>query len=575
MGFWKEVYYVKDYKKANLQDIDAVLNAGKGFDDWSSIDSEGKITVSSDVTFWLTDNLYTKIKFKQNGSDSSPVIFYRESDGSFTIRENTTFYAGEISFGTDNFYYQKNSKSNIYYKELVDLDNSKKRSITENYFYNFFKVSPEFRAQEKNIVAIQRTFKEEEEKSDDGFYTQEMYNYSIQKKDFTSNKLKFLGMQEFPFVCAYSTKEVEENLVGIYPTKRKIRGSNCDLLSYSNNIYIIKRKVDFSLFSGLVDKANILEKENSLYLSTNFTAGGRNIPISIVRWVFSQNRTCKIIADCSYEVYKLKNNINKERIGVIDKKAEFVKVLDLIEYEIINFEDCFEPVSSEEGDSILNSVFIKEDSYELPLIKWENWDVTPSFSVNKEGEKNKGFVAYNYNPTTVGGELSGSKYPAGSLNNNKTLQVSCEIKNYRYLPGNKITWKRNGEFHQHDTRYGWNGEVSFQIKYCYLTYSNHLLDISTTDLNFFPNGISLIYDEEKGGNYSNTISNNDYREYYTWCRNWDSKDVSQISYNYHNISVKDNIHYISLAGVNCTFNKNTTNVGEGSKTTYAWYVVIE
>jgi hypothetical protein len=110
-----------------------------------------------------------------------------------------------------------------------------------------------------------------------------MYDYSIQKKDFTSNKLKFLGMQEFPFVCAYSTEKLGENLVGIYPTKRKIKSSNCDPFSYSGEIYMIRRKVDFSLSSGLVAKTDKLEEDNSLYLSTNFTAGGRNIPISIVR----------------------------------------------------------------------------------------------------------------------------------------------------------------------------------------------------------------------------------------------------------------------------------------------------
>ena len=56
----------------------------------------------------MTDNLYTKIKFKQNGSDSSPTIFYRGDDGSFTIPQGSTFYAGEISFGFDHVYKNKN-----------------------------------------------------------------------------------------------------------------------------------------------------------------------------------------------------------------------------------------------------------------------------------------------------------------------------------------------------------------------------------------------------------------------------------------------------------------------------------
>jgi hypothetical protein len=310
-----------------------------------------------------------------------------------------------------------------------------------------------------------------------------------------------------------------------------------------------------------------------LYLSTNFTAGGRNIPISIVRWVFSQNRTCKIIADCSYEVYKLKNDIDKEQIAVIVSNG-IIEVKERIsgnEIKDINFEDCFESVSEEKESSILNSVFIEEDSYELPPISWENWNVTPSFLAN-EGD---GFIGYNYNPTTAGGELSGSKYPAGSSNNNKTLQVSCEIKNYKYLPGNKITWKHNNELHQHDTRYGWNGVISNNTKYCWLTYSNHLLDISTTDLNFFPAGISLIYDEGVSGKYSSVISNNKYREYYVWCKNVDSKNISQISYNYHDILLSGNVYYVSLAGASCTFNENSPDVSGGGKTTYAWYVVVE
>ena len=132
-------------------------------------------------------------------------------------------------------------------------------------------------------MAIQRAFKEEEEKNDNSFYTQKSYDYSIQKKDFTSNKLKFLGMQEFPFVCAYTTENGQGNLVGISPNKRKIRSSECDSFSYSGNIYIIKRQVDFSLSQGLVVKTDKLEEDNSLYLSTTFTAGGRDIPISIAR----------------------------------------------------------------------------------------------------------------------------------------------------------------------------------------------------------------------------------------------------------------------------------------------------
>ena len=86
-----------------------VLNAGQSFSDWSSIDAKtGKITVGSNVKFSLTDSLYTKVKFKQNGSDSSPITFNRDSDGFFTIPKGATFYAGEISFGFDHVYKNKN-----------------------------------------------------------------------------------------------------------------------------------------------------------------------------------------------------------------------------------------------------------------------------------------------------------------------------------------------------------------------------------------------------------------------------------------------------------------------------------
>lgn len=113
--------------------------------------------------------------------------------------------------------------------------------------------------------------------------------------------------------------------------------------------------------------------------------------------------------------------------------------------------------------------------------------------------------------------------------------------------------------------------ITNKTKYCYLTYSNHLLDISTTDLNFFPDGISLIYDDKENGKYGKIMGDNTYREYYGWCKNFDSENVSQISYNYHSMLVDGNDYYISLAGASCTFNKGDTSIDvtEGNKTTYA------